>query len=356
METPLSAMQQLSRPYVDVTLSVDSWSSELACARAQVTALWAGLSRIDLSPYEEGRQDGIVKLRDLTIHALLELATFAGDLMSRCDKTISQGVPSDTEQPLRLLSDTCFMAAAEAEIRKAEVERTTRTTAPLHGFFACGSALRRARKALGSIDHDLARVLGVAPGIDSGTRLAESLEIRKHYSLVRRSAEGSGPPASSDVGQRLRTVALRISLLREREIYPQLRLEDRLEFHILQQRIEAWQTDGADALQGMRLWQDAVGFGRLLHQVNLRQELRAHDVALADFALARLEAEGEAGLDDTLWNALKGLMGLHDGLDDLLRRNDRCLPQCVDILRTLGGPLTTLEAARGQDMPETNGE
>lgn len=321
--------------------------AEFDRARTRLAALWAQVTAIDPHPYERDDGEGVERFRALVEHVLGEIIAFASELMAHCDRQLGASMTNGERcatQPLSLLSDVCFMAVSESSAKRAVIGQMAHLASTLQALSACGSALRRARKALVSMDAELARSLHKSPLIDGTIHLAESLEIRKQYGLLRRAAGAEDPPDATRLRMRLNAIELRIVLLRERDIYHRLRLDDRVALHVLQQRLLAWlgaPTDlGVAATEGIRLWQDAVGFTHLLHQVNLRQELRAHDAAVVLTAMARLEDHGDNALDDDgAWNELKALLGLYDRLDDLLRRNDRCVSQCRALLGKLAESL-----------------
>lgn len=323
--------------------------ADLASAVHEVGRLWASLAAIEPRNHESDETPALTHFRELIDRVLSETAEFASELMLHCERR-AEDLSGARAQTLSSLSDTCFMAASETNSKRAELDRAYRHGSPLRTLSACGSALRRARKVLIGVDAELARLLDVRPSIDGTAHLAESLEIRKQYSLLRRTAEADGTPAPDELPRRLRAVELRIGLLCGRDVHDKLRVDDRVELHVLRERLIKWLEGCVDAngsarerdhdlTEGTRLWQDVVGFTHLLYQVNLRQELREHDAAIVHSALLRFERDGDSAMDDALWTSLMPLLGLLDPLDDLLRRNERCPSQCLGLLRVLNESL-----------------
>lgn len=339
-----------------LTLGASLSEAELREAKQHVMTRWEQLAEIDPRAFERAESDGAQRFRALIDHQLAQIADFARELMSRCDAQLEAhvgGVDAEARTALRALADVSFMALSETNAKRDELSRSVRLLTPLQALSSCGSALRRGRKALVSLDAALSRVLGTGPLIDGRARLAESLEIRRQYSVLRRATEADRPPTRGELGPRLKLFELRIALLREKAVYDQLRLDDRVELRVLQQRLSTWLSGNQDDTEGLRLWQDAVGFTQLLYQVNLRQELREHDALLVAEALALMAIDEHPTLSDAAWNVLKPLLGLHDTLDDLLRRNERDRAQCLAVLHVLSAGLRSdLPAPPEQEPPD----
>jgi len=116
----------------------------------------------------------------------------------------------------------------------------------------------------------------------------------------------------------------RIAILRDRTIYPYLRIGDRRAIRLFQKRIGRWlESDdgsGAQTQAGERLWQDLVGFAGLLCQVNRRQSLCEHDRELVAHSLRVIStyASYAKAVPTTLLEAMQTLLGRDDEIDDLL--------------------------------------
>ncbi len=208
------------------------------------------------------------------------------------------------------------------------------------------AGLRASGKALIALETAICEYEGL-PARDRRWRdLKDSLETRRLYGQFRRAIlRGGDPKSHEELATSLRGAATRIAILRNLEIYPFLRIDDRLTIRRLQKRIAAWLDDGAgDEAAGRRLWQDLVSFARLLMKVNDREELREHDRQVAKSVLRMLfsperpvkrpseaqrrELERLLGRDDELdrliLNAAEGpVEGLQEPLERICRQLKR---------------------------------
>ena len=142
------------------------------------------------------------------------------------------------------------------------------------------SSLRHIGKALIAIESAVREYEGLEAVDRRWVDLQDSLATRRLYGQFRRAIlRGGDPRTHEQLTASLKSAATRIAILRGLEIYPFLRIDDRLTIRRLQKRIAAWLGGDADGGEeaGRRLWQDLVSFARLLMKVNDREELREHD-------------------------------------------------------------------------------
>jgi hypothetical protein len=129
------------------------------------------------------------------------------------------------------------------------------------------------------------------------------------------------------------------------DVYPQLRVRDRLQLRDLQRRVLDWLRSDRDATAGRRLWEDLVGFVRMLAQVSRRQELVEHDAKVVHDARERLAVGSHGVVPDDLLAALTSLTGLDDDVDMLLASPEKAragawsphLERLAQQLRSPGG-------------------
>ncbi|MEM7349534.1 MAG: hypothetical protein AAF657_01925 [Acidobacteriota bacterium] len=187
------------------------------------------------------------------------------------------------------------------------------------------SGLRRAGKALIAIETAVRDYEGLPARDRRWNDLGDSLETRRLYAQFRRAILRSGErDASEDVASRLRSAATRIAILRNLEIYPFLRIDDRRTIKMLHQRIAAWLNREGDNSQeaGERLWQDLISFARLLLKVNHREELCEHDRQVIN-SLHRMLFPAKRPVTELKESHLKELeriVGRDDELDELVLR------------------------------------
>ncbi len=143
------------------------------------------------------------------------------------------------------------------------------------------TGLRRAGKGLITLEHTIREYEGLEPVERTWSKLHDSLEIRRLYCQFRRGISHLGAPETpEELNSGLRKAAHRIAILRDRSIYPLMRISDRIPIRRLQKRILGWLENHQAAdrdEQGRRLWSDLQSFSELLVQVNHREELREHD-------------------------------------------------------------------------------
>jgi len=214
---------------------------------------------------------------------------------------------------------------------------------------SCDAGLRTLKRTLISVESALHDFEGLEPPMRQWSDLEVSLKTRRLYADLRR--EVLRPPLLSDdtLPDRLASAHDRLDRLRELELYPLLRFDDRVTMRELRRRISAWiVAEHHDLIAGGHLWQDIVGFAELLNEVSHRQELRQHDRTLLRRAYHQLFGRAGQGQDvsaDQLYQ-LEALYGLDDELDGLLARGDRTdLPRWREAMaRVLRRLSTTAEA------------
>ncbi len=186
------------------------------------------------------------------------------------------------------------------------------------------SSLRHIGKALIAIESAVREYEGLEAQDHRWTDLQDSLDTRRLYGQFRRAIlRGGDPRAHDQLTASLKSAATRIAILRGLEIYPFLRIDDRLTIRRLQKRIAAWLDDDADSSQetGLRLWQDLISFARLLMKVNDREELREHDrqVVTSVHRLLFGPKRPAQRLSASQLKELERLEGRDDELDHLIR-------------------------------------
>ncbi len=215
------------------------------------------------------------------------------------------------------VADLCFLAQIELGRKRRLLRKIDTETEQFHILYLCASSLRKANKAIKAVENCLGSQEGLEPRLSFVTELEISLKVRLAYRRFRQATLGDAPANPEDVADRLRTVCTAIAKLRGRDLYLQLRFDDRRELLGLQQRILSWSSDadGGDAETGLRLWQDAAMLAHLLARVNHRSELLEHDVGLIAEALDLISDGAETPL---LADKLTPLLGRDDELDQLV--------------------------------------
>jgi hypothetical protein len=251
---------------------------------------------------------------------------------------------------LRTVEELAFMAQLELRQRFERLERVL----PAHGHVTmldeCDSSLRRTRKAFRAVDAAIAKAESVAPLLDYTSELQQSLVVRRVYAKFRERALDGGEPTAERLKARFRAVGTLVAKLVGEDIYPELRVRDRLLLRDIQQRVLGWLREGeaSKSSPGMRLWQDVAACIEMLSLVNRRQELVEHDAQQVHRACSALSGASDgAALEPAVWSGLSALMGIDAELDGLLS---------AAIRPTVGSLRPTLERLLCQLGPKKTGE
>ena len=229
------------------------------------------------------------------------------------------------------------------------------------------TGLRRAGKGLITLEATIREYEGLEPVEHSWSRLHDSLEIRKLYCQFRRGILHQGRPQDLDsLTTNMRKAAHRIAILRDRRIYPLMRISDRLPIRRLQKRILNWlnQEPATNRYEeGRQLWSDLMSFAELLIQINHREELREHDrQVVKDWLDAYFPQSSASEAAAEIHNPpiedrpaepfhiaeLEPLIGCYEALDDLLLQPNRptleALRQLVqDIFQRMNRPFESVD-------------
>lgn len=238
------------------------------------------------------------------------------------EQAIDAAIGAQTGASAQAVGDIAFLAQLELRQRAERLERVTACKSTIAIVGECDSALRRIRKVLTSIDVALARAGLADKTLDFESEVEVSLRVRRACAKLRKRVLAGGDPTASTLYARLRGAGTAIAMLVGWEVYPSVRVRDRLQLRDLQRRILDWLREGRDEVAGMRLWQDLVGFIRMLSQVNRRQELVDHDSRIVRAARGQLAAGAEI-VPSELLVSLATLEGLDDEIDALLTSEAR---------------------------------
>ena len=222
------------------------------------------------------------------------------------------------------IADLAFLSRQQLLEARRQISAARSTKAIWSSLAHSETGLRRLRKALVAVESALREYDGLESIPRNWESVDDALEIRRIYSQFRRSVTRPGALDGDRLRAELRRMTRRIAILRDRTIYPYLRIEDRRGIRLFQKRIEQWlESDDGSAEQtreAERLWQDLVGFAGLLCQVNRRQCLYEHDRELLSDGLRIISARAAQKLSvpANLLDSMQKLVGRDDELDGLL--------------------------------------
>jgi hypothetical protein len=245
------------------------------------------------------------------------------------EQAVDVAIKAQASASLRTVSDIAFLAQLELRQRKDRLDRVATCDSATAIVGECDSALRRISKALTSLDLALARAGVVAePKLDFTSELEVSLLVRKSCAKLRARILAGGAPTPESLHTRIRLAGTTIAMLVGWDVYPSLRVRDRLQLRDLQRRVLEWLRTDRDGTAGMHLWQDLVGFVEMLAQVNRRQELVEHDTLVVREAAAGIASlSGTELVPPALMARLASLEGIDDEVDALLASAERESPR-----------------------------
>ena len=217
----------------------------------------------------------------------------------------------------QIVEEIAFMAQLELRQRQERLVRVRASQGGVALLGECDSSLRRIRKALNAVDAAIAKVESVSPLLDFTSELQTSLAVRRAYAKFRARVMAGGEPTAETLRARFRGAGTQIAKLVGWEIYPEMRVADRLLLRELQQRILDWLRGAADggSASGIRLWQDLAGCVEMFSLVNRRQDLVEHDSAIIRRLLDVIE---HSALPEPTWDEVRALEGLDHELDQVI--------------------------------------
>ncbi len=224
------------------------------------------------------------------------------------------------------IADIAFRARIGVMRKHQELMRVPGDADTWEYLAACSSLRRRVLKVATSLEHAICEYEGFSAESDwHDISVRRSLAIRDAYVSFRRSLDLHEPLADGDMRVRIRLAGIALAKLTGKDIYEELRIEDRRRIREMQGRVLSWLRQACDGEpdvdEGRQLWQ-AIGdlCDELMH-VNDRVELRQHDMEIVATACADLE-EGIPCWEHRA--ELLSLMGRDEELDRCIDDGEDC--------------------------------
>jgi hypothetical protein len=254
------------------------------------------------------------------------------------------------------ICDLCVLARMELRGKRHQLRGLAATESSWTIISTCASARRKIIKGAAAIDLAIGQHEGRTPVLTGlfETELERSLEVRRAYTRFRRAVAAHATPGPTTVVQAVRAGGVALAVLVGRDIYEDLRVDDRIQLRQLQRQLIGWLQLGPTAppRAGLKMWHDLFGFSGVLVQINNRTSLREHDRELIASLLPSVRASPSDLLDPTLAKKLRGLGGRDDALDDLLGQSD---PRTADVARQLAAVAEALSVPfEGSPLPASN--
>lgn len=241
--------------------------------------------------------------------------------------------PARVPAPLALaqrVADASFMARWELHRKRGAVLRASERDDARGLLAECCSARRRVLKATSGVERVLSEVEGRPSVFEGLYRTERQLAVDTRaafFAFVSRLRSGDleSMLEGMEVERGVRLAGTGIAKLVGRDVYQELRVEDRLAIRALQRRLVEWLLGPRDERAGRRLLGDVSAFASLLMEVNRRPVLIEHDREL----LERVEAALRERPDDeaALRRELADLRGRDADLDDLIELRIELRPE-----------------------------
>lgn len=253
------------------------------------------------------------------------------------------------------ICDLCVLARMELRGKRQQLAGFAATESSWTIISACASARRKIIKGAAAIDLAVSQHEGQPPALAGlfETELDRSLAVRRAYTRFRRAVAAHATPSTTTVVQAMRAAGVALAVLVGRDIYEDLRVDDRIQLRQLQRQLIGWLQLGntAPPRLGLKLWHDLFGFSGVLVQINNRTALREHDRELVGDLLPALQKSPTELLDPALAGKLKGLGGRDDALDDLLGQP---APRTVDVAQAVTALAASISVTSESPLPASD--
>jgi hypothetical protein len=239
------------------------------------------------------------------------------------------------------IADLCFMARLELRSKQEQLKAVDEKGSVWSNISACASVRRKVIKSASAIEKALCEHEGLLPSTQSAyeTEVQRSLLVRRTYSQFRRAVTLTESPPPDAIQQKLRHAGIQIAKLVGRDIYEDMRIDDRIQLRALQDAMVAWMRGGDSFTprSGLRLLQDLSAFAGMLVLINNRAVLREHDAVLVNEVLEALQAcAADEPLPEELLARLRTIQGRDDELDRFIDSNPSpSVGECRELLRRL---------------------
>ncbi|MCB1034073.1 MAG: hypothetical protein KDD47_09595 [Acidobacteria bacterium] len=287
-------------------------------AQQELARIVSRARSIEFEKYETSAANEL--LADLVpeVHALLQEASDAAhtveDLVQ--DPRTFDDVGGDASSPLEQLADLCFIVHGEFSARKNQLETVSRKAAPWLVLAAAERASTTVARGLCALEQELSALAGTPSRTHHVDLLDHSLKGRVAATKFRRAVlQPSEAPASLQV----RTAGTALARLIGRDEFRHLHVPDRASARELHRRVvDFLRQEKPQIEEGERLLEDARTFAVLLVELNQREELVRHDLALIRRSLEALaQLDPIAPLPEPEVQRLHSLFGRDDVLDEL---------------------------------------
>lgn len=205
-----------------------------------------------------------------------------GKLMARREAAIDQTTVGVDESVLRQM-----MKAQHLKILESVQARAKRYQQRQQDKHDGVEAAAPAEASPDDSDGD-AMSAGILQTADDGAQVEIALGVRRLFECFRLRLERT----PGGIGDRLEVAARQLKEVLESPVFPKIRVDEQVRFHLLNEQLSDWLTGHGDEALGRRIWAEIGTFNNYLAEVNNRSELAAFDRDLLRWALRKAEDEG----------------------------------------------------------------
>ena len=271
---------------------------------------------------------GLFKLDKSLVEGTRRLIDETSKVLLDVTDTFEQSPPAagakSTLSPQEV-ADLAFVCRSELKELAREFEAAA-TDGSLWKIAAANDrVVSRAVRALIPIESTMREYAGMTSMHRQWFDLDDALEIRRQFASFWIELRKDGEPTAENVDTLLTHITRLIAVLRRDPIYPYLRIDDRLEIRAVQKRIFAYLEDSSTAsLDGIRLFQDAIGFFDLLLHSHRRDELLENDRFLVDSIFREVFDYGDTPdvLPEDSFEDLQSFVAMDPELDALILKGE----------------------------------
>lgn len=183
------------------------------------------------------------------------------------------------------------------------------------------AVVSRAVRALIPIETTLREYGGLPSLLRQWFDLDDALEIRRQFADFWIAMKKDGEPKTEKVNEVLLQVTRMIATLRRHPIYPYIRIDDRLEIRAVQKRIFGYveDKDAKPEVDGIRIYQDVIGFFDLLLHRHRNEELVGNDRFLVDSIIREVfELDAPEIFPEDSFEDIQSFVSMDPELDELI--------------------------------------
>ncbi len=266
----------------------------------------------------------------------------------------SQEAPEGSDEArIRLVADHCFISKMEMSHWRTNLDNLDSSAYSNLIIGNCNQALGAFVKAAIALESRACEVVAQPCQLGGLNSASASAELRRAFQAFHVAVSRGGDPAKGELRNRLEVAGDAVAVLLHSGIRTRIRLSDRCQLMLLETRLKEWIELGetADPSDGLHIWQNMNALAAMMMQINRREELVTHDLAILEELVRRFAETTVPGHAPLAWSVeLKPLLGRDEELDRIIENPrstsaetfEKLLMRLVEDLR--GRPVPSDEA------------